>query len=105
MTAIKCPECGHGIDEHSDMTAHVGRRCRVEAEWGGPLCGCDLRPSDIARALLTAEPTEAEVEAMADYLSPRPFLFVMHGQTPEEAASARLDHARAALRAAREARA
>lgn len=98
---ILCPDCGHDINLH--VFEFDFERYFCGGTYGD--CECRLGPSDIARALLTAEPTEAEVEAMADFLYPRPFLFVMHGQTPEEAASARLDHARAALQAAREARA
>ena len=47
MSDINCPGCGHHIDEH---------------DWEGR-GACYQAPSDIARALLTAEPTEAEVEA------------------------------------------
>lgn len=57
LPPILCPECGHDIDYHE-----FNEPC-----WGSfylaGYCDCENNPSDIARALLTAEPTEAEQAA------------------------------------------
>lgn len=61
MTEILCHECGHDIDRHirPRITGVSDQRCTR------PECACPVAPSDIAHALLSAEPTEAEVEAAA----------------------------------------
>lgn len=62
MKKINCPECGHSIDS---TYAYFDEQGLQEWNCDGGDCDCHLAPSDIARALLTAEPTEAEVEAAA----------------------------------------
>lgn len=58
-----CPSCGHDIDQHGPMDGCFWW------ELNEPKCLCDMRPSSIARVLLTAEPTEAEVEAAAEAIT------------------------------------
>lgn len=90
MTAILCPECGHDIDYHE-----LDKPCWVFYLAG--YCDCDLDPSDIARALLTAEPTEAMLDAASEALESE---LADVGLTWTAARHA----ARAAIRAAREAK-
>lgn len=118
---IICHECPHDIDHHYGDGGCL-------AGWdkeGENLCGCDLHPSDIALPLLEgwqaeakaylvravkaedalkAEPTEAEVEAAA-----RAIAALLTEETAELEADGQTDlarqmEARAALRAAAEAR-
>lgn len=56
LPPILCRECGHDIDYHY-LTCWCDN--------GLDQCDCPLAPSDIARALLTSEPTADEVEAAA----------------------------------------
>ena len=53
----RCPECRHDINWHGYEFDFDRYMC------GGTYgdCNCDLSPSDIARALLAAEPTDAQV--------------------------------------------
>lgn len=53
---ILCPGCGHDIDSHGIL---YGSPCVIRP------CTCFKQPSDIARALLAAPPSDAEVEAAA----------------------------------------
>ncbi|SKF61471.1 Uncharacterised protein [Mycobacteroides abscessus subsp. abscessus] len=63
MIEIPCPEpkCGHDIDYHFEGGCEFLHEVNE-------YCACDFAPSDIAHALLTAEPTEAEVRAASEAL-------------------------------------
>lgn len=134
MNDILCHECGHDIDRHNS----VGGCLTGWDMEGDTFCGCDLAPSDIARTrldgesriaagaiteaqrvheLLTAEPTEEEVEAAWRELqrhrigsSPRPDMTTSCDCGAIELATTegwlrQAQHpARAILKAAREAR-
>ena len=63
LPPILCPECEHSIDDVY-LTFYLDWKC----SGGNCDCDCDLSPSDIARALLTAEPSEAEIDAATDAL-------------------------------------
>lgn len=93
-TPTRCPECHHDINWHGYEFDFDRYMC------GGTYgdCNCDLSPSDIARALLTAEPTEAMLDAASEALESE---LADVGLTWTAARHA----ARAAIRAAREARA
>lgn len=67
MSGVNCLGCGHDIyyvepaiewDEYKC----AGYECTFFHQ-DGAQCSCRLSPADIAYALLTAEPTEAEVGA------------------------------------------
>ena len=95
----ECPECHHDIDRH-EFDEPCWECFYVWDGSDGPneTHFCKLRPSDIARALLAAEPTEAMLDAAADAINA-----VDIGQMSHR--DIRLAFARAALKAAREARA
>lgn len=59
---ILCPDCGHSINAHEFEFDFEQYFC------GGTYgdCECHLSPSGVARALLVAEPTDAEVDAAAE---------------------------------------
>lgn len=92
-TPILCPDCGHDIDCHA--LHEPCSDCWQTAAFDGAVDPCQQQPSDIARALLAAEPTDAKVAAAA-----RAVWESIPGITPRAAEKAAL----AALRAAREPR-
>ena len=95
MIEILCHECRHDIDYHA---LSFPRGCE-----DGEGCRCSLVPSDIARALLTAEPTEAGVEAAAQELHHFHGINAWHILT-EPSRDKWREKTRAILRAARQAR-
>lgn len=98
-----CPDCEHSVNAH--VFEFDFERYFCGGTYGD--CGCRLGPSDIARALLNAEPTEAEVKAAADAIRrERAFMAAAAFGVPLNALPECCELiARAALRAAREARA
>lgn len=62
---ILCPTCRHGVDAFKVGTGSV--TCAVHLPWTRRACGCDHSPDRIARVLLAAPPTDAEVEAAAEF--------------------------------------
>ena len=113
MTEILCHKCGHDIDGHSDQVDCLD--CLDErTDFGLTSSRCMLAPSDIARALLAAEPTDAEVERAAKALfaieEPDRNAFRWNTPNPSDPNGPFSWHdywmhaARAALRAAKESR-
>lgn len=73
---ILCPDCGHNIDAHHEDGEAIIDACwepeyayDSEGDSVECLCNCRMKPSDIARALLTAEPTDNEVDAASYAMS------------------------------------
>lgn len=92
MSDILCPQCGHSINSTYAYFDESGLQ-----EWNcdGGDCDCHLAPSDIASALLTAEPTEAEVDAAyavwsRDFMA-KPMREIIHDILKAAAEARRLD--------------
>lgn len=105
MSYINCPECGHDIDGHERYEGILGRTCYVYNPAGFPDCTCKLTPSDIARALLAAEPADTQIEAAAQSLYDcNSHNWLAWDDQPIEVRVRYHDLARAVLKAARDAR-